>query len=200
MEGEGRRTISSQGLAHESGVTSAQVRKDLSYFGNFGKRGLGYGVARLRKEIRLILGLNRRWKVALVGAGNIGSALYAYKEFRRQGFDIVAVFDVSADRVGQRWRDLVIRHLDDLAAEAARLEMEIGVIAVPARAAQAVADRLVAAGMRGILNFAHRRIQIPPSMALRTVNLSIELESLAFSIRGLHPKASPDGTRPRSPK
>ena len=197
MEGEGRRTISSQGLAHESGVTSAQVRKDLSYFGNFGKRGLGYGVARLRKEIRLILGLNRRWKVALVGAGNIGSALYAYKEFRRQGFDIVAVFDVSTDRVGQRWRDLAIRHLDDLAAEAARLEIEIGVIAVPARAAQAVADRLIDAGMRGILNFAHRRIQIPPDVALRTVNLSIELESLAFAIRGLHPKAAADGKRPR---
>ena len=196
MEGEGRRTISSQGLAHESGVTSAQVRKDLSYFGNFGKRGLGYGVARLRKEIRLILGLNRRWKVALVGAGNIGSALYAYKEFRRQGFDIVAVFDVSPDRVGQRWRDLAIRHVDDLAAEAARLEIEIGVIAVPARSAQAVADRLVAAGMRGILNFAHRRIQIPAGVALRTVNLSIELESLAFAIRGLHSKAATDGARP----
>jgi redox-sensing transcriptional repressor len=194
MEGEGRRTISSQGLAHESGVTSAQVRKDLSYFGNFGKRGLGYGVARLRKEIRLILGLNRRWKVALVGAGNIGSALYAYKEFRRQGFDIVAVFDVSADRVGLKWgRDLVIHHLDDLAAEAARLEIEIGVIAVPARAAQAVADRLVAAGMRGILNFAHRRIQTPLGVALRSVNLSIELESLAFAIRGLHAKPSADG-------
>ncbi|HEU4335369.1 MAG TPA: redox-sensing transcriptional repressor Rex [Candidatus Eisenbacteria bacterium] len=185
LELEGQRTVSSQGLAHASGVTSAQVRKDLSYFGNFGKRGLGYAVARLRKEIRLILGLNRRWRVALVGAGNMGSALFAYKEFRRQGFDIVAIFDVSADRVGQKWRDLTVRHLDDLRAETERLGLEIGVIAVPARAAQAVADRLVAAGMRGILNFAHRRIQIPPTTALRTVNLSIELESLAFAIKAL---------------
>jgi redox-sensing transcriptional repressor len=186
LEGEGERTISSQGLAHQSGVTSAQVRKDLSYFGNFGKRGLGYSVPRLRREIRLILGLNRRWKVALVGAGNIGSALYSYKEFRRQGFDIVGVYDVSSERVGQRWRDLTIGHVDELEDDAERLQMEIGVIAVPARAAQAVADRLVAAGMRGILNFAHRRIQVPPTVALRTVNLAIELESLAFAIKVLH--------------
>jgi redox-sensing transcriptional repressor len=183
MESDGQRTVSSQGLAHETGVTSAQVRKDLSYFGNFGKRGLGYSVVRLRKEIRLILGLNRRWKVALVGAGNIGSALFAYKEFRRQGFDIVGVFDVSPDRVGERWRDLTILHVDELGAEVARLGIEIGVIAVPARAAQAVVDRLVAAGARGILNFAHRRIQVPTSVALRNVNISIELESLSFAIK-----------------
>ncbi len=136
--------------------------------------------------------------MALVGAGNIGSALYSYKEFRRQGFDIVGVFDVSPDRVGQRWRDLTIRHVDDLGEEAARLGLEIGVIAVPARAAQSVAERLVAAGMRGILNFAHRRIQIPPSVALRTVNLSIELESLAFAINALHAKPSTNGKRRRA--
>jgi len=128
--------------------------------------------------------------VALVGAGNIGSALYSYKEFRRQGFDIVGVFDVSPDRVGQRWRDLTIRHINELKSEAERLGIEIGVIAVPARAAQSVADRLVAAGVQGVLNFAHRRIQLPPAVALRSVNLSIELESLAFAI---HSKPSPDG-------
>jgi len=151
---------------------------------------------RLRKEIRLILGLNRRWKVALVGAGNIGSALFSYKEFRRQGFDIAGVFDVSQDRVGQNWRDLSVRHLDELAPETERLGIEIGVIAVPARAAQAVADRMVQAGMRGILNFAHRRIQVPAGVALHTVNLSIELESLAFSIKAFHSK----GTRRSKPR
>ena len=104
---------------------------------------------------------------------------------------------MSDDRVGQRWRDLTIRHLDDLESESQRLKMEIGVIAVPARAAQAVADRLVAAGMRGILNFAHRRIQVPSTVALRTVNISIELESLAFSIKGLRPKPSNDGSSRR---
>lgn len=183
LQTDGARTISSQGLAHQSGVTSAQVRKDLSYFGHFGKRGLGYGVARLRKEIRLILGLNRRWRVALVGAGNMGSALFSYKEFRRQGFDIVAVFDVSADRVGLRWRDLSIHHVDRLPAEVERLGIEIGVVAVPARAAQSVVDRLVQAGVRGILNFAHRKIFVPPGVTLRNVNLSFELEGLAFAIK-----------------
>jgi redox-sensing transcriptional repressor len=200
LESEGQRTVSSQGLAHASGVTSAQVRKDLSYFGNFGKRGLGYAVARLRKEIRLILGLNRRWRVALVGAGNMGSALFAYKEFRRQGFDIVAVFDISPDRVGQKWRDLTVRHADELQAETKRLGLDIGVIAVPARAAQSVADRLVAAGMRGILNFAHRRIQVPASTALRTVNLSIELEGLAFAIKALGAKPAGKARRSAPPE
>lgn len=123
-----------------------------------------------------------------MGAGNIGSALFSYKEFRRQGFDIVGVFDVSPNRVGQTWRDLRLRHIDELTAETRRLGIEIGVIAVPARAAQSVADRMVEAGMRGILNFAHRRIEVPAGVALHTVNLSIELESLAFSIKVLHPK------------
>ena len=124
--------------------------------------------------------------MALVGAGNMGSALFSYKEFHRQGFDFVGVFDVSPDRVGQDWKDLVVRHIDELETETARLGIEIGVIAVPARSAQAVADRMVAAGMHGILNFAHRRIQVPSSVALRTVNLSIELESLAFEIKALN--------------
>jgi len=123
----------------------------------------------------------------------MGSALFSYKEFSRQGFDFAGVFDVSSDRVGQEWRDLQVRHIDELESETARLGMEIGVIAVPARAAQSVADRMVAAGMRGILNFAHRRIQVPPDVALRTVNLSIELESLAFEIKALNTK----GTRPK---
>lgn len=183
LELDGTRTVSSQGLAHLAGVTSAQVRKDLSYFGHFGKRGLGYSVPRLRKEIRLILGLNRRWRVALVGAGNMGSALFSYKEFRRQGFDIAAVFDVSPDRVGQKWRDLSIRHVEALSSEVERLGIDIGVIAVPARAAQSVADRLVQAGVGGILNFAHRKIFVPPAVTLRNVNLSFELEGLAFAIK-----------------
>lgn len=185
LELEGHKTVSSQGLARQSGGSPAQVRKDLSYFGNFGKRGLGYSVPRLRKEIRLILGLDRRWKAALIGAGNLGSALFAYKEFRRQGFDIVAIFDVSPERVGERWRDLTILHLDRLRAETERLGIEIGIIAVPARSAQAVAERLVAAGIRGVLNFAHRKIFVPADVAIRTVNLAIELESLAFAARAM---------------
>jgi redox-sensing transcriptional repressor len=146
--------------------------------------------------------LNRRWKVALVGAGNIGSALFAYKEFRRQGFDIAGVFDVSPDRVGQRWRDLVIHHIDDLAAVVAQEEIEIGVIAVPARAAQSVADRLVEAGVHGILNFAHRRIQVPATVAIRSVNLSIELEGVSFAIKAAAtgPRRRDRADRPRVPR
>jgi redox-sensing transcriptional repressor len=124
--------------------------------------------------------------VALVGAGNIGSALFSYKEFRRQGFDFAAVFDVSADRVGQRLRDLHILGVESFREETERLKIEIGVIAVPARAAQAVADRMVSAGMRGILNFAHRKLFVPSHVALRNVNLAVELESLSFSIKALN--------------
>lgn len=149
----------------------------------------------LRKEIRLILGLNRRWKVALVGAGNIGSALFAYKEFHRQGFDFAAVFDVSPDRVGHRWRDLSIQHIDRLKQESDRLGIELGVIAVPARAAQSVADRMVQAGMRGILNFAHRKLFVPPEVALRNVNLAVEFESLSFSIKALTSRRARRGRR-----
>ena len=195
LELDGTKTISSQGLAHQSGVTSAQVRKDLSYFGNFGKRGLGYNVVRLRKEIRLILGLNRRWRVALVGAGNIGSALFSYKEFGRQGFDFAAIFDVSADRVGQKWRDLTILHVERLKQEVERRGLEIGVIAVPARAAQSVADRMVQAGIRGILNFAHRKLSVPQEVALRNVNLAVELESLSFSIKAPASRTAHRGRR-----
>jgi redox-sensing transcriptional repressor len=199
LEIDGHKTVSSQGLARQSGVTPAQVRKDLSYFGNFGKRGLGYNVARLRREIRLILGLNRRWRVALVGAGNLGSALFAYKEFRRQGFDIVAVFDIGADRVGQRWRDLTIQHVDRLREESKRLSIDMGVIAVPARAAQGVADRLAAAGIRGVLNFAHRKIFVPAGVVLRTVNLAIELESLAFATKARGARPARSERRPGQP-
>jgi redox-sensing transcriptional repressor len=200
VELDGTKTISSLGLAHQSGVTSAQVRKDLSYFGNFGKRGLGYNVVRLRHEIRLILGLNRRWKVALVGAGNIGSALFSYKEFGRQGFDFAAIFDVSTDRVNQKWRDLTILHVDRFRQEVERLGLEIGVIAVPARAAQSVADRMVHAGIRGILNFAHRKLSLPQHVALRNVNLAVELESLSFTIKAPATRPVRRGRRLTAPR
>lgn len=174
--------VSSQGLAAKSGVTPAQVRKDLSYFGSFGRRGLGYSVSHLRAEIRAILGLDRRWRVALVGAGNIGSALFAYKEFSRQGFDIVAVFDDAPDRVGQRLGELEIRPMSDFAAVCREGQVEIGVIATPAKDAQQIADLMVGVGLRGILNFAPRKLFLPDTVALRTVNMAIELESLSFAL------------------
>lgn len=174
--------VSSQRLAEKGGVTPAQVRKDLSYFGSFGRRGLGYSVAHLKGEIRAILGLDRRWRVALVGAGNIGSALYAYKEFARQGFDIAAVFDDAPDRIGQALGDLVIQPMGDFERVCRERSVEIGVIATPAKNAQQVADLMVKVGLRGILNFASRKLFVPASVALRTVNMAIELESLSFAL------------------
>jgi len=179
---EGEAVVSSQGLAERAGVTSAQVRKDLSYFGTFGRRGRGYEVAVLESEVRGILGLDRRWRVGLVGAGNIGSALFAYKEFARQGFDIVAVFDDAADRIGAKLGELEIRPMDDFERVCRERGVEIGVIATPAKDAQAIADRMARVGLRGILNFAPRKLFVPDAVALRTVNMAIELESLSFAL------------------
>jgi redox-sensing transcriptional repressor len=182
VQAEGKRMISSHRLAEREGVTSAQVRKDLSSFGSFGRRGLGYNVERLRGEIRAILGLDRRWRVALVGAGNIGSALIAYRGFEKQGFDIAAVFDQDRARVGQPLGSHVVRDIRELADRARAAPFEIGVVATPVQAAQEVADALVAAGVTGILNFAPRKLFVPAHVTLRSVDMAIELESLSFAI------------------
>ncbi|MFM8560387.1 MAG: redox-sensing transcriptional repressor Rex [bacterium] len=179
VSAEGKRLISSHLLAEREGITSAQVRKDLSSFGSFGRRGLGYHVEHLRQEIRTLLGLDRRWRVCVVGAGHIGSALAAYRGFADQGFDVEAVFDADADRVGRTLEGLVIQHISQLSAEAG---FEIGVIATPVRAAQEVADLLVAAGVKGVLNFAPRKLRVPATVMLRTVDMTMEFESLTFSL------------------
>jgi redox-sensing transcriptional repressor len=181
-DGVGQETISSDELAERSGTTSAQVRKDLSVFGSFGKRGLGYSVADLLRAVREILGLNRRWRVALVGAGKIGSALISYRNFQLRGFEIEAVFDSDPAKAGKRWGSQVV--LDDSEMERVLAEnaIEIVVIAVPSDAAQAVADRVVASGVKAILNFAPVRLRVPPTVALRNVDMVVEMESLAFAL------------------
>ncbi len=176
---EGKRMISSHLLAEREGITSAQVRKDLSSFGSFGRRGLGYHVEHLRDEIRTLLGLDRRWKACLVGAGHIGSALVGYRGFSDQGFDIAAVFDADASRVGRTLEGLVVRHVSQLSSKDG---FEIGVIATPVRAAQEVADALVAAGVHGILNFAPRKLRVPANVMLRTVDMTMEFESLSYAL------------------
>jgi redox-sensing transcriptional repressor len=180
VEAEGGRLISSHRLAEREGITSAQVRKDLSTFGSFGRRGLGYSVAHLREEIRSILGLDRRWRVGVVGTGNIGTALLAYRGFARQGFDVVAAFD--RERMGQRLGDLVIQDVSQLPALAPELRLDMGVIATPVGAAQEVADLLVKAGVRGILNFAPRKLFVPAVVTLRNVDMTVEFESLSFAL------------------
>ena len=175
-------TISSERLAQQAGITSAQVRKDLSSFGNFGRRGLGYNVRQLSGEIGAILGLTRKWSVALLGAGNLGHALFAYKEFQKHGFCIDYVFDVDPSKVGKSWDGIVVRHFDEMQQVATKQGIDIAIIAVPVQEAQTVADRAVAAGIRAILNFAPGKVVIPDDVALRNVDLSIAMESLSYAL------------------
>jgi redox-sensing transcriptional repressor len=183
LRAEGEETVSSYGLARRSGATPAQVRKDLSLFGHFGKRGTGYSVVQLEAEIRTILGLNRRWRVSLIGAGNLAHALFAYREFAEEGFEIVAVLDRDPAKIGQDWNGLPVRSVDDLEEVVREERIEIGIITTPAAAAPGVADRLVRAGVRGILNFAPRKLFVPGNVNLRNVNLAIELESLSYALK-----------------
>jgi redox-sensing transcriptional repressor len=182
VHAEGKRLISSHRLAEREGITSAQVRKDLSSFGSFGRRGLGYNVEHLRDQIRSILGLDRRWRVGVVGAGHVGSALIAYRGFRQQGFDVVAIFDRDPERLGQVIGDLTVQDVATMPASVAGGVFEIGVIATPIQAAQEVADALVGAGVRGILNFAPRKLFVPAHVTLRTVDMTMEFESLSFAL------------------
>ena len=184
LRARGDATVSSEQLADEGGLTSAQVRKDLSFFGNFGVRGRGYDVVALETALREILGLDREWPAIVVGAGRLGSALTAYPDFANQGFRIVALFDTDPAKQGRRLGSAKVYALEELGDFARREGISIGIVATPAGAAQEVADRLVRAGIRGILNFAPTRIEVPHGVSLRQVNLAVELEGLSFDIAG----------------
>ena len=175
-------TVSSTQLAEWGGTTAAQVRKDLSQFGSFGKRGLGYSVRELEARLRGILGVDRRWRVALVGAGRIGRALFEYPNFAQRGFDLVAVLDNDASKVGKAWGPVTIHHVEELEDLLGSLDVDLVIIAVPAGAAQEVADRAVEAGARGILNFAPTQIRVPARVPVTDVNLVMEMEALSFAI------------------
>jgi redox-sensing transcriptional repressor len=182
LEDEGQQTLSSEELARRCGTTAAQVRKDLSFFGTFGKRGLGYAVPELIAALRSILGLERRWKVALVGAGKIGFALLGYSDFRRQGFFIEAVFDADPGKVGQRRQGLVVRGDAELEAALEEEGIDIVIVAVPGEVAQGVVDRVVASGIKAILNFAPVKLNVPAEVALKNVNMAVELEGLSYAL------------------
>ena len=175
-------TISSGELAERGGTTSAQVRKDLSLFGSFGKRGLGYDVPELTRQIREILGIDRTWRVALVGAGKIGSALFSYRDFQQRGFRIRAVFDSDPAKVGQDWGGVAVSADAEMDAMLRAEGIEIVIVAVPAEAAQAVVDRVVKAGVQAVLNFAPVRLRVPRTVTLRNVDLTLELEGLSFAL------------------
>jgi redox-sensing transcriptional repressor len=177
---EGTSTISSENLAEAAGVNSAKVRKDLSFLGSYGTRGVGYDVAYLIHQVRRELGLTQDWPVLIAGVGNLGHALANYRGFSARGFRVVALVDVQPSVIGERVGDLVVRTVEDIPAIAADGAVAIGVICTPASGAQDVADRMVAAGIRSILNFAPAVIAVPPDVSVRKVDLSIELQILAY--------------------
>ena len=173
FEGQGVETVSSGALASRGGTTSAQVRKDLSFFGSFGKRGLGYPVPELADQLREILGLKQRYQVGMIGAGKIGSALVQYRGFKQRGFDIVAIFDSDPAKIGKQWNGLTIQDIAALEAEFARRPLGMAVLVTPADAAQPVTDRLVALGVKAVLNFAPVQLVVPDDVVVKTVNLAL---------------------------
>ncbi len=186
LESEGYHTVSSKELARREKLTPAQVRKDLSFFGSFGTRGLGYPTKELKERIASILGIDQTWHIALVGAGNIGSALAAYKEFSKQGFYINSIFDNDQRKIGSNHRGIMIEDIADLPQALKEHHIEIVVIAVPAAQAQRIADLVVEAGVKAILNFAPINLKVPPDVVLRTVNMSMEMEYLSFYLCNRH--------------
>ena len=180
FEEQGASTVSSEALAQRGGTTSAQVRKDLSFFGSFGKRGLGYPVPALKTQLRDILGLDRRYRVVVVGAGKIGSALVQYGGFRSRGFDLVSIYDNDPKKIGREWNGLVVKPVAELERDLEREPADIAAVVTPAEAAQTVADRLVKCGITAILNFAPVQLQVPEAVTVKTVNLVLELEALSY--------------------
>jgi redox-sensing transcriptional repressor len=182
FEHAGLTTVSSDELAARGGTTSAQVRKDLSFFGSFGKRGLGYQVAELTQSMRRILGLERDWRVVIIGVGKIGAALAQYEGFQQRGFRVVGLYDSDPGKIGRQMYDLTVRPVESLAEDNRERPVDIAVIAVPASAAQRVVDQVVAAGIPGIMSFAPIQLHVPPEVTLNTVNMAMELERLSFAL------------------
>jgi len=176
----GAGTISSEALAEAAGVNSAKVRKDLSHLGSYGTRGVGYDVAYLIHQVRRELGLTQHWPIVIVGVGNLGHALANYRGFAQRGFRVAGLVDADPAKVGEAVGDLTVRHLDDLAAVVREHDIAMGVICTPASEAQSVADKLVAVGVRSILNFAPAVLSVPPGVSVRKVDLAIELQILAY--------------------
>ncbi|MCD6161114.1 MAG: redox-sensing transcriptional repressor Rex [candidate division Zixibacteria bacterium] len=175
-------TISSKELAKREKLTPAQVRKDLSFFGSFGTRGLGYPVNELINRIAEILGLNRLWNVALIGLGNIGSALVSYKEFAKQGFNIKLLFDNDQRKIGSNNKGIIVSDFKDFKKLAIAENIDMVIIAVPIQAAQSVANDVVEAGIKAIMNFVPVNLELPDDIILRNQNMCIELEHLSFAL------------------
>ena len=182
FRGEGVRTVSSGQLGEALGIPDTQVRKDLAYLGNLGHRGVGYPTEELIAALRATLGVDRSWAVVLVGVGNLARALLRYRGFQQQGFHIVALFDSDPAKVGQRVDGLEVHAPADLPAVIAATGAVLGILTVPAEEAQKVAEALVAAGIRGVLNFAPAVLRLPAQVRLVSVDLAVQLEQLAFLV------------------
>ncbi|NLN88109.1 MAG: redox-sensing transcriptional repressor Rex [Syntrophomonadaceae bacterium] len=178
----GVETVSSEEIANSVGVSSAQVRKDLAYFGEFGTRGVGYRVDELLGNLTKILGLTKEWNLAIIGAGKLGSALALYEGFRQRGFSIRAIVDVDHKRVGLDLAGVVVDPLDRLETLIKERDIKIGIITVPAAEAQRVTDRLVDAGVPAVLNFSPQVLRVPPHVVLRNVDLAVNLKVLSFNL------------------
>lgn len=178
----GLTSVASGALAERGGTTAAQVRKDLSYLGSYGKRGLGYSVEELTRVLRSVLGLDSVWRVALLGAGRIGTALFEYEPFRRRGFHITAVVDNDPAKVGSYLGRILIREEDELECTLREERIDLVIVAVPAPVAQGLVDRVVAAGVKAVLNYAPVQLRLPEDVALRNVSMLVELESLSYAL------------------
>lgn len=190
LAASGETVVSSQTLGERLDVTPAQIRKDLSYFGRFGKQGRGYHVQGLLAKLREILGLDRRWRVALVGVGRLGQAIAEYDGFGPQGFHIVAIFDSAPDAVGKQIGGAAVRDAAELDTFLRQNPVDIGIVAVPGSAAQEVVDRLANAGVQAILNYAPMMPHVPAGVTLRNIDPVLAMQSMTFYIKGHHPVAA----------
>ena len=183
LERQGRDVVNSQELGGKLGVTPAQIRKDLSYFGRFGKQGRGYNVKRLLEELHQILGITREWSMVLVGVGQLGRAILGYGGFAPQGFRIVGAYDVDATTVGERVNGLEVKSIDLLPEEMPSIKAQLGIVAVPAASAQKVIDTLVECGVKAILNYAPIAAQVPPGVRVKDIDPVLALQSMTYYIK-----------------
>jgi redox-sensing transcriptional repressor len=183
LEARGREVVSSQELGTRLGVTPAQIRKDLSYFGRFGKQGRGYNVCKLLDELHRILGLDKQWRMALVGVGKLGRAILGYEGFTPQGFRIVEAFDTNPKRVGERINKLTVKDVQDLERVLSQNPVDVGIVAVPAEIAQDIIDALINCGVRAILNYAPIAARVPPGIQMKRIEPVLALQSMTYYIK-----------------
>ena len=189
LAARGETVVSSQALGELLDVTPAQIRKDLSYFGRFGKQGRGYNVGSLLNKLREILGIDRQWRLCLVGVGRLGQAIAEYGGFGPQGFEIVAAFDASPEVVGRQVGGVTIHDIEELDTFLQNARVDIGIVAVPAQAAQGVVDKLVEAGIRAILNYAPITAHVPRDVSIRHIDPVLAMQSMTFYIKRAEPGA-----------